>query len=224
MKLTHKIYERDTLASPIQECHALISDPPYSARTHGGQVVKLRPGIKYPPWGESDVLRALASWSEYVWGWMVIVTDHVLAPTWMQGMADFGRYVFPPLAVIIDGGGVRLRGDGPASWTRWIVVSRPKCEPWSTWGSLPGGYHGPRTDLSWSGGKPLWLMRQLVEHYSRPGDLVIDPCCGAGTTILAAKETHRSGIGYDVDPEAVPRAQARLRQGVLDLPLDLVAI
>lgn len=51
------------------------------------------------------------------------------------------------------------------------------------------------------GGKPLWLMERLVEDYSRPGQLVVDPCCGAGTTLEAARRTGRRAIGGDVSLE-----------------------
>jgi len=36
------------------------------------------------------------------------------------------------------------------------------------------------------GGKPMWLMRALVRDYSRPGNLVCDPCAGGATTLIAA--------------------------------------
>jgi site-specific DNA-methyltransferase (adenine-specific) len=62
------------------------------------------------------------------------------------------------------------------------------------------------------GGKPLWLMERLVEDYSRPGDLVVDPCCGAGTTLLAALRTGRRAIGGDVLREHAEIAARRVMQ------------
>ena len=44
------------------------------------------------------------------------------------------------------------------------------------------------------GGKPIWLIQRLVEDYSHPGDLCVDPCCGAGTLAAAAIRTGRRAI------------------------------
>jgi DNA modification methylase len=44
-------------------------------------------------------------------------------------------------------------------------------------------------------------MSRLCEDYSRPGDLVVDPCCGAGTTLVAALRSGRRAIGGDINPE-----------------------
>jgi site-specific DNA-methyltransferase (adenine-specific) len=57
-------------------------------------------------------------------------------------------------------------------------------------------------------------MESLVRDYTRPGDIVCDPCCGAGTTLLAAKMLGRQYIGGDIDAAHVAIAEERLR----DLP------
>lgn len=58
--------------------------------------------------------------------------------------------------------------------------------------------------------KPLALLRLLIETGSRPGDLVVDPCCGSGTTLVAAAEMYRRAIGFDRSADAVATAQRRL--------------
>jgi tRNA G10 N-methylase Trm11 len=50
-------------------------------------------------------------------------------------------------------------------------------------------------------------MRALVRDYSRPGDLVCDPCCGAGTTLRAAIEEGRRAIGGDIDAGRLAHAR-----------------
>jgi hypothetical protein len=57
-------------------------------------------------------------------------------------------------------------------------------------------------------------MRALVRDYSRPGDLVCDPCAGAGTTLVAAKMSGRRFIGSDIDAAHVAIAQRRLDETV----------
>ncbi len=58
--------------------------------------------------------------------------------------------------------------------------------------------------------KPLRTIGQLVEAFSRPGDLVLDPFCGSGTTALAAKLSGRRWIGIEKDAEYHRIASARL--------------
>src|SRR5690606_34553635 len=112
---------------------------------------------------------------------------------------------------------VRLLGDGPSTWTCWIVVARPRSVEFARWGTLPGAYvlppgHAERMPVV--GGKPLWLMERLVEDYSRPGDLVCDPCCGAGTTLEAALRTGRLAVGGDAMREHAELAAARVSRPV----------
>lgn len=58
--------------------------------------------------------------------------------------------------------------------------------------------------------KPLNLMKLLIELTTQPGQLVVDPFMGSGTTCLAAKELERNFIGIDINPKYVNIAKQRL--------------
>ncbi len=60
------------------------------------------------------------------------------------------------------------------------------------------------------------MIWNLLERYTREGDLVVDPFCGGGTTLDVARDLSRRALGYDLAPtrEDVFRADAR------DLPLE----
>jgi site-specific DNA-methyltransferase (adenine-specific) len=58
--------------------------------------------------------------------------------------------------------------------------------------------------------KPLKLMSYLVTLFSRPGDLVLDPFTGSGTTGVAATLLKRRFIGCDTDEESVETARKRI--------------
>lgn len=47
--------------------------------------------------------------------------------------------------------------------------------------------------------KPLCVLTPLIQCFSRPGDLVLDPFCGSGSTLLAAKLQARRFIGIELD-------------------------
>jgi len=50
----------------------------------------------------------------------------------------------------------------------------------------------------------------LIELTTLPEHLVLDPFCGSGSTLVAAKASGRQYIGFDVDPVAVQVAKERL--------------
>ncbi len=54
---------------------------------------------------------------------------------------------------------------------------------------------------------PVELWRWLILAYSKPGDLVVDPCCGSGSAIQAARLEGRRGVGFESDPEMAAKAQ-----------------
>lgn len=62
--------------------------------------------------------------------------------------------------------------------------------------------------------KPIKLVSYLITIGSRPGDLVLDPFIGSGTTALAARMLSRHYIGIEVKPEYVKIAKARLEGGL----------
>jgi site-specific DNA-methyltransferase (adenine-specific) len=59
---------------------------------------------------------------------------------------------------------------------------------------------------------PYELAYRIVRMFSFWGDTVLDPFCGTGTTVLAARNSGRNGIGIDVDPRYVRMAEDRLAQ------------
>jgi len=203
--LIHHLGWRDLL----QFADHVITDPPYSDRTHvGNEGVTGVIEIPYASWSPTEARDFGLAWGDVTRGWIVILTDHVLWPHFAAGMADSGRYVFSPIACVETGSRVRMQGDGPAQWSTFACVSRPRGEPYSKWGALPGAYVGKREAKALPGGKPRWLMDALVRDYTRRGDLVCDPCCGAGTTLVSALAQGRRVVGGDIDEAHVAMARA----------------
>jgi site-specific DNA-methyltransferase (adenine-specific) len=60
--------------------------------------------------------------------------------------------------------------------------------------------------------KPVSEMRFMVEHLSQPGDIILDPFCGIGTSLVAAKQLGRRYIGCDLWPGYCLEAIQRLRE------------
>ena len=62
--------------------------------------------------------------------------------------------------------------------------------------------------------KPLALLERIVEASSNPGDMVLDPFCGSGTTLVAAERLGRRWIGIDRSKDAIEVARKRTREAV----------
>lgn len=58
--------------------------------------------------------------------------------------------------------------------------------------------------------KPLSLLKEFVAAATLPYDTVLDPTCGSGTTLVAAKELGRQAIGIDMSQRAIDVARSRL--------------
>lgn len=57
--------------------------------------------------------------------------------------------------------------------------------------------------------KPLDLMKTLIELTTLEGHTVLDPFCGSGTTLLAAKELGRNFLGIEIDAAYVSISDSR---------------
>ena len=192
----------------------IITDPPFSENTHAGHngisSRTNRTALSYGSISDADAEQLAALFATSSAGWVVWFTDHHLAPSIRAAMKATGRAVFAPLPFIQPGRSVRLSGDGPSSWTDWMVCARTSAL--KKWGTLPGGYIAGEgwKDKEHMGGKPLKLMLAVVNDYSRPGDLVCDPCLGGGTTLVACIRLGRRGVGIERDPATFDKACRRI--------------
>lgn len=62
--------------------------------------------------------------------------------------------------------------------------------------------------------KPILLLERIIRLVTDVGDLVVDPFCGSGTTLVAAGLLGRSAIGIDTSREAVELSRRRLAEPV----------
>lgn len=58
--------------------------------------------------------------------------------------------------------------------------------------------------------KPVAVLKRLIEIFTDPGDVVIDPCAGSGTTLRAAYELGRNAYGFEVDGKFYKAAQEKM--------------
>lgn len=90
----------------------------------------------------------------------------------------------------VDENGKNIRGTGHMifNWFEWERDGRkiPKIHPSQ---------------------KPVKLLKRLIETFTDEGDVVIDPCCGSGTTLRACMELNRHSYGFEIDRTFYERAK-----------------
>jgi len=79
---------------------------------------------------------------------------------------------------------------------------KPSLETTTLW-DYPRQSYGktPKGDNKFQGVTPAFLIWNLVQRYTQPGDTVVDPMAGSGTTIDVCKEEGRKVIGYEIAPK-----------------------
>lgn len=107
--------------------------------------------------------------------------------------------------------------DGPAAPDIWAY------QPYTD-GTVFGITEGIDADVRWLSPqdaerlgyptqKPLGILKHILDASSRPGDLVLDPFCGCGTTIAAAQILARRWIGIDISPFAIELIRKQRLEG-----------
>lgn len=108
-------------------------------------------------------------------------------------------------------------GEGPAAPDIWAF------QPY-TEGTVFGTDQGIDADVRWLSPqdaerlgyptqKPLGILKHIINASSRPGDIVLDPFCGCGTTIAAAQILARQWIGIDISPFAIELIRRQRLEG-----------
>jgi DNA modification methylase len=143
-------------------------------------------------------------------------SDHDLI-FWYSKSADF---TFHPVLEEREGGPVKMlkrRWDGEtgrlvnakdeSGHVQYIERTHRMAD--DVW-RLPMLQPASREKLGYPTQKPVALLRRIIEASSKPGDLVLDPFCGCGTTIDAAQELGREWIGIDITHLAIGLIKNRL--------------
>ena len=217
---------RDVLAD-VRFADALISDPMYSERTARGQRSNRTSewlgspelsSITYGWLTRSDLLELVDLYAMYgrLRRWWAMFGDHLTVRWALERLSALGWYDFAPCVWVKTNPAPRILSDGPSPTVEQLAVARPcrrlsRAEKRHRRSDYRGPQAPPSERIGLIGQKPLWLMQAVVRDYSEPGDLVIDPFAGAGTTLLAAVIEGRRAVGAELDRGTFDQAVARLR-------------
>ena len=85
-----------------------------------------------------------------------------------------------------------------------MTAKKPPLRPQVTtlW-DYPSQHYGKgmQGSANYRGATPSYVIWNLLNRYTREGDIVVDPMCGSGTTIDVAKDLDRRARGFDLQPQ-----------------------
>lgn len=217
---------REVLPTLGQVDH-IITDPPYSERTHAGAAAA--PGHPVMPSGAkrrgalgfehlaADVMSATSEqFGRMCRRWCLVFSDVEQVHCWSSNLAAVGLEHIRVGWWVKPNGSPQFTGDRPGSAGEALQISHRKGRKrWNGGGRRALFSHN--TPALENGGqwlhttqKPLPLMLELVELFTDPDDLVLDPFCGSGTTGVACLRLGRRFIGIERDEKYAAVARERL--------------
>lgn len=226
-------YERDGVTLYHGDCLEIlpqlegvdhvITDPPYAEETHEGARTDGPKGegtailIDFAPFTEADVRHAFTLVRVNRWAVSFMDWRHVAAlercPPHGLRFVRFGVWYKP-------NGTPQFTGDRPSTGWEALAIMHAADKPLS-WNG--GGRHGvfiePKVNTEHPTGKPITLVKQLVELFTDPGDLILDPFSGSGTTAVAAYQLGRRCIAIEKEEKWCEVAAKRLEGCTPPLPI-----
>lgn len=223
-------------ALPAGSVAHAITDPPYSEHVHSKQRRMLR-GVGGPHVGAAPLGFAAITYDErvivakhlgrLVRRWALVFSDAESVGEWRRALGKQRlRHVRTGAWVKVNGQ-PQLSGDRPAVGFEAIEIAHgpAKCA-WHNGGHAAVWHFAVANDRNRRGErvhttqKPLELMLALVEQFTNPDDLVLDPFAGSGTTGVACLRLGRRFIGFEVDEKyaAVARERCAAESRGLSLP------
>ena len=96
-------------------------------------------------------------------------------------------------------GNIVIREDGKLERRRYLE-DHPGIQPGNLWTDIPPA---SGKEKKYPTQKPLKLLKRIIKASTNEGDVVLDPFCGCGTTVVAAKMLKRKFVGIDISLYAV---------------------
>ena len=143
----------------------------------------------------------------------------------VMGVTRYWRYSRERMQRLVDDGRIVQTAPGRVPAYKRYLDEMPGVPLQDLWTDIPPISPAARERLGYPTQKPLALLRRIIQASSNEGDLVLDPFCGCGTTVEAARDLRRRWCGIDISPFAVELVKdRRLRDPTiqtLGIPADL---
>lgn len=149
-----------------------------------------------------------------------IIWQKVTTSNTTGGGVQMGSYPYPRNGILkLDYEFIlvfKKLGDSPKPTKEQKELSKMTAEEWNTFFAGHWNFAGARQNEHIAT-FPEELPRRLIKMFSFVGETVLDPFAGSGTTALAAKNTYRNSVAYEINPEFIPIIKAKLEVHQTDL-------
>lgn len=199
----------------------VITDPPYEEHVHakGARLSNAKGGPKvvemnFSSLSAEEMNAAAVEFVRVAKKWILVFCSLEAVGDWSRALVRNGAHRHPTMVWVKEGASPRFAGHGPAAPVEAIVGcwAGDKKSQWNA-GGAQGRYHFSvdRGERRHSCQKPQSLMRALMLDFTVPGDLIVDPYAGGGSTLIAAHALERLAFGYDMDAAMALVAEKALR-------------
>lgn len=224
--MTHEIIHGDCIevmrGMADASVDAVICDPPYDAKTHAGaryggdgSLKKIDFAVLPDFAWVAEALRITRSWIaafcslEMLAGYMGSAGDrYVRGGVWHrtnsapQFTGDRPAQACDGIAIMhAQGHHMRWNGHGRQAFWQTPIEQGERFHPTQ---------------------KPICLMEWLLRDFTSPGDTVLDPFMGSGTTGVACVNLGRNFIGIELDPHYCDIARARINAAAMNVQMPLI--
>lgn len=201
----------------------IATDPPYSEHTHANHGkekrkdgAKQREGLAFAHLSDEEINVRAREFVRLCRGWILVFTDDRSVSAWGTALERAGGRWVRTGHWVKSNPMPQMSGDRPAVGTEPLVIAHGMPSGRMKWngGGHAAVYRGPgdRGEAkTHPNQKPLWLMQELIRLFSNPGEVVLDPFTGSGTTGVAALAGGCEFVGVEQSPEYAEGAMARLR-------------
>lgn len=220
---------------PDRSVSHVITDPPYEAEAHTlqrrtkstfvgsarsgdktGMLPKEKP-IDFAPMTRDLRVAVAVEMARVARRWIVVFCQVEAVAAWRDALTEAGAIYRRAGVWIKPDGQPQLTGDRPGmGYETFVCAHAPGRSRWNG-----GGKHGVYRYFKQSSSdssegvehptrKPLALMESLVRDFTDPGETILDPFAGSGTTGVAAKRLGRGFIGWERDAKYHAIAEKRI--------------
>ena len=201
----------------------VLTDPPYGENTHQNaktNTSRNRQGVRLVHFAPIDIeeLRTIFStcstlcdrWLIATMEWRHVAAMETAPPEGLRFLR-FGVWVK-------TNGMPQISGDRPAQgWEAIAYMHNSKGRPHWKGGGKSGNYVTKVEQGEHPTTKPQSILASVINLFSEPGDIVLDPFMGGGSTLRAAKDMGRRAIGIEMDERWCEVGALRMAQEVLPL-------
>jgi hypothetical protein len=206
----------------------VITDPPYSSHVDANSVrgEGHKPGGRRQDLGfdpmTPDLMSHVAAACRRSSRWSLVFSDVESGHLWRNELTSAGLEFIRSGVWVKQHPTPQMSGDRPAIGVELLTICHPKGRKRWNGGGRPAVWTCPTAyrngdAIVHTTQKPAALMAAPLADFTDPGEAILDPFMGSGTTLVAAKRLGRKAIGIERERKYCEAAVERLRQGGLDI-------